>query len=49
MHLVGHSYGSLVGSRFAQLHPQAVLTMTLLDPVSALHGRQALGDRKSVV
>ncbi|KAI8468988.1 MAG: hypothetical protein J3K34DRAFT_522470 [Monoraphidium minutum] len=33
VHLMGHSYGSMVASRFTQLHPDAVTTLTLLDPV----------------
>lgn len=34
-HVIGHSYGSLVASRFVQLHPKAVVSLTLMDPVGA--------------
>jgi hypothetical protein len=48
-HVVGHSYGSLVASRFVQLHPKSVLSLTLLDPVRPFWGGcQARGLKPTV-
>ncbi|GBF97999.1 hypothetical protein Rsub_11110 [Raphidocelis subcapitata] len=33
VHVIGHSFGSLVSSRLVQLHPKTVASLTLLDPV----------------
>jgi len=30
---MGHSYGSMVASRYVQLHPKTVVSLTVLDPV----------------
>jgi pimeloyl-ACP methyl ester carboxylesterase len=33
VHVVAHSYGSLVAARLCRLHPKAVSSLALMDPV----------------
>ena len=47
LHLVGHSFGSIVTSAFAAAHPNSLARLSLINPISepALEGRQRVTSR----
>ena len=47
LHLVGHSFGSILTSAFAAAHPNSVALLSLINPISepALEGRQRVASR----
>ena len=47
LHLVGHSFGSILTSAFAAAHPNSVALLSLINPISepALEGRQRVTSR----
>ena len=47
LHLVGHSFGSIVTSAFAAAHPNSLALLSLINPISepALEGRQRVTSR----
>jgi pimeloyl-ACP methyl ester carboxylesterase len=47
--LVGHSYGALLARLYAELHPQQVEGLVLLDPVLACDWAKPVGGQKRVL
>ena len=47
LHLVGHSFGSIVTSAFAAAHPNSLALLSLINPISepALEGSQRVASR----
>ena len=47
LHLVGHSFGSILTSAFAAAHPNSLALLSLINPISepALEGRQRVASR----
>lgn len=47
LHLVGHSFGSILTSAFAAAHPNSLALLSLINPISepALEGRQRVTSR----
>lgn len=47
LHVVGHSFGSILTSAFAAAHPNSVALLSLINPISepALEGRQRVASR----